>query len=75
MIFCLKWDAKKMTAVPFAKIPQRWQFWSCHVISSVWKSVTDLLKNTLLITGKYNLLKITAPGLRSEPHSTEYLLQ
>ena len=49
--------------------------WSCHVTSSVWKSVTDWLKNTLPIIGKYNLLNITALGLRSEPHSTEYLLQ
>ena len=50
-------------------------FWSCHVTSSFWKSVTDWLKNALLLTGKYNLLNITALGLRPEPHSTEYSCQ
>ena len=50
-------------------------FWSCHVTSSFWKSVTDWLQNALPLIGKYNLLNITALGLRPEPHSTEYSCQ
>ena len=50
-------------------------FWSCHVTSSFWKSVTDQLQNALPLIGKYNLLKITALGLRPEPHSTKYSCQ
>ena len=50
-------------------------FWARHVTSSFWKSVTDWLQNTLLITGKYNSLNITAPGLRPELHFTEYSCQ
>ena len=50
-------------------------FWSCHVTSSFWKSVTDWLQNALPLIGKYNLLNITALDLRPEPHSTEYSCQ
>ena len=51
-------------------------FWSCHVTSSFWKSVTDFqLQNAVPLIGKYNLLNITALGLRQEPHSTEYSCQ
>ena len=50
-------------------------FWSCHVTSSFWKSLTDWLQNALPLIGKYNLLNITALGLRPEPHSTEYSCQ
>ena len=50
-------------------------FWSCHVTSSFWKSVTDWLQNALPLIGKYNILNITARGLRLEPHSTEYSCQ
>ena len=31
-------------------------FWSCHVTSSFWKSVTDWLQNALPLISKYNLL-------------------
>ena len=47
-------------------------FWSCHVTSSFWKSVTDWLQNALPLIGKYNLLNIAALGLRPEPYSTQY---
>ena len=50
-------------------------FWSCHVTSSFWKSVTDWLQNALPLIGKYNLLNITALGLRPGPHSAEYSCQ
>ena len=50
-------------------------FWSCHVTSSFWKSLTDWLQNALPLIGKYNLFNITALGLRPEPHSTEYSCQ
>ena len=33
-------------------------FWSCHVTSSFWKSVTDWLQNALPLIGKYNLLNL-----------------
>ena len=48
---------------------------SCHVTSTFWKSVTDWLQNALPLIGKYNLLNLTAQGLRPEPHSTEYSCQ
>ena len=50
-------------------------FWSCHVTSFFWKSVTDWLQNTLPIIGKYILMNFITLGLRPEPHSTEYSLQ
>ena len=51
-------------------------FWSCHVTSSFWKSVTGWqLQNALPLIGKYNLLNVTALGLIPEPHSTEYSCQ
>ena len=50
-------------------------FRSCHVTSSFWKSVTDWLENALPLIGKYNLLNITALGLKPEPYSTEYSCQ
>ena len=50
-------------------------FWSCHVTSSFWNSVTDWLQNALPLIGKYNLLNITSLGWRPEPHSTEYSCQ
>ena len=51
-------------------------FWSCHVTSSFWKSVTGCwLQNALPLIAKYNLLNITTLGLRPEPHSTKYSCQ
>ena len=67
-----------MTTVPFCNNSSETLihlFWSCHVTSSFWKSVTDWLQNALPLIGKYNLLNITALGLRPEPHSTEYSCQ
>ena len=40
-------------------------FWSCHVTSSFWKSVTDWLQNALPLIGKYNLLNIYCTGLEA----------
>ena len=50
-------------------------FWSYHVTSSFWKSVTNWLRNALPLIGKNNILNITALGLRPEPHSSEYSCQ
>ena len=43
--------------------------------SYFWKSATDWLQNALPLIGKYNLLNVTALGLRPEPHSTKYSCQ
>ena len=43
--------------------------------SYFWKSATDWLQNALPLIGKYNLLNVTALGLRPELHSTEYSCQ
>ena len=78
MTFLLKTGRKVNDNCPFCNNSSETLihlFWSCHVTSSFWKSVTDWLQNALPLIGKYNLLNITALGLRPEPHSTEYSCQ
>ena len=50
-------------------------FWSCHVTSSFWKSVTDWLQKALPFFWQIQLIEHTALGLRPELHSTKYSCQ